>query len=50
MREGKGVYLKRREIGEELGGVEGGKTIIKTYDMRKESIFNFLKKTNSSKY
>ena len=39
MRDGKGEYLEKREMGV-LGGVEGGETIIRIYCMRKESIFN----------
>jgi hypothetical protein len=28
------------EVGEELGGEEGGGTVIRIYRMRKESVFN----------
>ena len=30
----------RGKVGEELGGVEWGETVIKIYCMREESIFN----------
>jgi hypothetical protein len=34
------MYQDGRRHREELGGVEGGGNIIRTYSMRKESIFN----------
>ena len=40
MRDRKGVDLDGRRGGEELGGVEGGETIIRIYYVRKKSIFN----------
>jgi hypothetical protein len=36
----KGVESEGREGGEELGGIEGGKTVIRIYDVTKESVFN----------
>lgn len=44
MRARKGVDPEGRGGGEELGGEEGGKTIIRIYCMRKDSIFNKRKK------
>lgn len=32
--------MKGREGGEELGGAEGGETVIRNYRMRKRSIFS----------
>jgi hypothetical protein len=40
MRDRKGVDPEGRGGGEELGGVEGGKTIIWIYCMRKNLFFN----------
>lgn len=40
MRDGKGVDPDGRGSGKELGGVEGGESVIRVYYMRKESIFN----------
>jgi hypothetical protein len=34
------VESEGREGGEELGGIEGGKTVIRIYDVTKESVFN----------
>jgi hypothetical protein len=36
----KGVELDERVGGEELGGAEGEKTVIRIYCRRKESIYN----------
>lgn len=36
----KGTDLNGSEGGKELGGVQGGGTVIKIYCLRKESIFN----------
>lgn len=36
----KSEYLNRKGGGEELGGIEGEKTLIKIYWMRKKSNFN----------
>jgi hypothetical protein len=47
MRDRKGVDLEGRGGGEELGGVEGGKTIIGIYCTREESILNKRKKGGS---
>ena len=40
MRDLKGADPGRRGTGEELGGVEGGKTVFRLYCMRKESMLN----------
>jgi hypothetical protein len=40
--------FSERGSGEELRGVEGGKTIIKIYYMRKKSIFNKRKNISTS--
>lgn len=44
MRDGKGVDQEGRGNGKELGEVEREETIIRTYSMRKQSIFNKQKK------
>lgn len=36
----KGMVPDGRRAKEELGGVEGGETVIRTYCMRKEALFN----------
>jgi hypothetical protein len=38
MRDGKGVDPERRRGGEVIGGVAGGKTVIRIQYMRRESI------------
>lgn len=40
MRDKRGVNLEDVVGREELGGAEGGKTIMLIYSMRRESIFN----------
>lgn len=45
MTDGKEVHLDGKENGEKVRGVEEGKIIIKTYDMRKKNpIFTKMKK------
>lgn len=46
MRNGKGVDLDGKE-GEECEGVEEGKTILRMYNMRKESLLNERESTFS---
>lgn len=43
-RDRKGVDSNGRGCGEELGGVKGGETVIRTYCMKKKSTFNKRKK------
>jgi hypothetical protein len=43
------VDLEGRRAGEVLGGAEGGETVIRTYCMRKESIFNKRRKREKRK-
>lgn len=40
MRNRKGMDIEGKEQGEELGGVEGGETLIGVYYVRENSIFN----------
>lgn len=47
MRNGKGVDLDGKGEGEECEGVEEGKTILRMYNMRKESLSNERESTFS---